>query len=166
MEGRRDDHARHARRRRGVTVKKLGPFAYRVSYAGKSVTFELNDLRDVKPPASIIGPDEIYLGPVFDDPLIRFFLVFNKKLKLFHYILDETIPVADQLTPSIATDRILIGKRTGFAYYRDHRLNRKILIGVFEGNSRTNSYFDGPFDQLPDDFIKEGPTRGDPGGRA
>ena len=30
------------------------------------------------------------------------------------------------------SDRILIGKRTGFAFYRDHRLERKILIGVFE----------------------------------
>ena len=28
------------------------------------------------------------------------------------------------------TDRILIGKRTGFAFYRDHLLDRKILIGV------------------------------------
>ena len=32
--------------------------------------------------------------------------------------------------------------------------DRKILIGVFEGNSRVNNYFDGPFDQLPDNFIK------------
>jgi hypothetical protein len=36
-------------------------------------------------------------------------------------------------------------------------LNRKILIGVFEGNARINNYFDGPFDQLPDNFI-EGET--------
>ena len=49
--------------------------------------------------------------------------------------------------------RILIGKRTGFAFYRDHKLNRKILIGVFEGNSRVNNYYDGPFDQLPDNFL-------------
>src|SRR5262249_52761692 len=47
----------------------------------------------------------------------------------------------------------LIGKRTGFAFYRDHRIERKILIGVFEGNARVNNYFDGPFDQLPDNFI-------------
>jgi hypothetical protein len=88
---------------------------------------------------------------------MRFFLVFNRKLKVFHYVLDETINIADQLMKLPDTDRVLIGKRTGFAYYRDHKLNRKILIGVFEGNSRVNNYYDGPFDQLPDNFI-EGET--------
>ena len=48
----------------------------------------------------------------------------------------------------------MIGKRTGFAFYRDHHIDRKILIGVFEGNARINNYFDGPFDQLPDNFIE------------
>jgi hypothetical protein len=94
---------------------------------------------------------------VFDDSAIRFFLIYNRKLKIFHYVLDETIKVADQLVPAVSTDRILIGKRTGFAFYRDHHRDRKILIGVFEGNGRVNNYFDGPFDQLPDNFI-EGDT--------
>src|SRR5262249_14882922 len=44
--------------------------------------------------------------------------------------------------------------RTGFAFYRDHRLDRKILIGAFEANSEVNNYFDGPFDQLPENFIE------------
>src|SRR5207253_6833773 len=77
-----------------------------------------------------------------------------RRLKLFHYILDETVEMADQFARAAATDRILIGKRTGFAYYREHRLDRKILIGVFDGNSQVNNYFDGPFDQLPDNFIE------------
>ena len=88
---------------------------------------------------------------------IRFFLVFNPRLKVFHYLLDETEKVADQFFSPKKTDRILVGKRTGFAFYKDHRLNRKILIGAFEGNMRANNYFDGPFDQLPDNFI-EGET--------
>lgn len=75
----------------------------------------------------------------------------------FLYILNENQSVPDQFVPSPRTDRILIGRRTGFAFYRDHRLDRKILIGVYEGNMRLNTYFDGPFDQLPDNFI-EGET--------
>src|SRR5262249_17525618 len=141
-------------RRRGVAVDKLGPLAYRVGYGDKSVVFELNDLSQVKPPAGAIGPDEVYLGPIFDESAIRFFLVFNKKLKIFHYILDETIENPEKLVAPADIDRILIGKRTGFAFYRDHKLERKILIGVFEGNSRINNYFDGPFDQLPDNFLE------------
>jgi hypothetical protein len=137
-----------------VNVEKLGPLTYRISHGGKAVEFELNDLTNVKPPPGAFGPDEVYLGPIFDESAMRFFLVFNKKLKLFHYVLDETVEVADQFVAAVPTDRILIGKRTGFAYYRDHKLDRKILIGVFEGNSRVNNYFDGPFDQLPDNFIE------------
>lgn len=144
-------------RTRGVAVEKISPLVYRVSHAGRSVVFELNDLSHVKPPDGKLAADETYIGPVFDESAIRFFLVFNRKLKIFHYILDETITVADQLIKIPDTDRVLIGKRTGFAYYRDHRLDRKILIGVFEGNSRVNNYYDGPFDQLPDNFI-EGET--------
>jgi hypothetical protein len=139
---------------KGVNVEKLAPFAYQVSYNGKTVTFELNDLSNVKPPPGSLGPDEVYLGPIFDESAIRFFLVFNRKLKLFHYILDETIEVADRFVRIAATDHIQIGRRTGFAFYRDDRLNRKILIGVFEGNTLVNNYFDGPFDQLPDNFIE------------
>ena len=137
-----------------VKVEKLAALVYRVSLGDKSVVFELNDLSKVAPPLHAVGPDERYIGPVFDDSALRFFLTYNTKLQLFHYILDETVPVTDTFTRSRATDRIVIGRRTGFAFYRDHRLNRKILIGVFEGNARVNNYFDGPFDQLPDNFIE------------
>jgi hypothetical protein len=138
----------------GVVVEKVEPLLYRITLGSRSVLFELNDLSKVAPPASALGPNERYLGPVFDESGIRFFLVFNSELKLFHYILDETAPVADELFPAHATNRILIARRTGFAFYDEHRLKRKILIGVFEANGSVNNYFDGPFDQLPDNFIK------------
>ncbi|MEA2927660.1 MAG: hypothetical protein QOG38_88 [Hyphomicrobiales bacterium] len=141
-------------RSNGVTVEKIERLVYRVSYGEKSVIFRLNDLSGVKPPPAVMGPDEKYIGPVFDESAIRFFLIFNKRLKLFHYVLDETISVADQFLRAQQTSRIVIGKRTGFAFYQDYRLKRKILIGVFEGNARVNNYFDGPFDQLPDNFIE------------
>jgi hypothetical protein len=101
-----------------------------------------------------MSADERFIGPIFDESGIRFLLVYNQRLKAFHYLLDETITPNESFVPSPSTDRILIGKRTGFAFYRDHKLDRKILIGVFEGNSRVNNYYDGPFDQLPDNFIQ------------
>jgi hypothetical protein len=137
----------------GVIVEKLDKLVYQVSYGQKKVVFELNDLSKVAPSPNTLAANERYIGPIFDDSAIRFFLVYNSTLKIFHYILDETVKVADRFFPAASTDRILIGKRTGFAFYRDHWLDRKILIGVFEGNGRVNNYFDGPFDQLPDNFI-------------
>jgi hypothetical protein len=141
----------------GVKLEKVDRLVYRLSYGAKTVLFELNDLSQVTPPAHAIGADERFIGPIFDESGIRFFLIYNAKLKIFHYVLDETVPVADSFFPAKGADRILIGKRTGFAFYRDHRLDRKILIGVFLANAQLNNYFDGPFDQLPDNFI-EGET--------
>ena len=138
----------------GVTVEKVEPLAYRVTYGKKSVVFALNDLTQVRPPPKALAPDEQFIGPVFDESAIRFFLVFNPKLKLFHYILDETVKPADVFVPAPVGDgRILIGKRTGFAVYSDRRRDRKILIGVYHGNVTANNYLDGPFDQMPDNFM-------------
>ncbi len=143
----------------GVKIEKVEPLVYRVTLGSKSVVFALNDLSKVTPPSTALGPDEKYLGPVFDESAIRLFLIYNSRLKAFHYILDETVTVSDELMPASSTDRILIGRRTGFAFYRDHRLDRKILVGIFEGNSRSNNYYDGPFDQLPDNFIHDNSLR-------
>ena len=57
----------------GVAVEKLEPLVYRVTYRDKSVVFALNDLLQVKPPPNTIGPDETFIGPIFDefgDPLL------------------------------------------------------------------------------------------------
>ena len=140
---------------RGVTVEKVEPLAYRVSYDKKSVVFALNDLSRVKPPAAALAPDDQFIGPIFDESAIRFFLVFNKRLRIFHYILDETVKPADVFVPAPVGDgRILIGTRTGFAVYRDRQRDRKILIGVYRDNVLANNYLDGPFDQMPDNFIE------------
>jgi hypothetical protein len=138
----------------GITVEKLDRLVYRIAFGPKSVIFELNDLSGIRPPDGMLGADERFIGPIFDESAIRFFLVYNQKLKLFHYVLDESAPVPEDFVASRLTDRLLIGKRTGFAFYRDHKRERKILVGVFESNARVNSYFDGPFDQLPDNFIE------------
>jgi hypothetical protein len=136
----------------GVTVEKVEPLIYRVTLGGKSVVFELNDLSKVRPPDGLLSADEQYLGPSFDESGVRFFFVFNRKLKVFHFLLDETAKLPDRLAPHPATDRILIGRRTGFAFYRLD--DRKVLIGVNARQSRLNTYYDGPFDQLPENFIE------------
>lgn len=135
----------------GVAVRRAANLQYRVMSAGKSVLFTLNDLSAVRPAA--LAPQEKFIGPVFDESAVRFLLLFDQARRKFRFVLDESGPAADELMPLSQTDRILIGKRTGFAYYRDHRLERRILIGVVDANVAANNYLDGPFDQLPDNFI-------------
>ena len=151
----------------GVAVAKLSPFAYRVTHEDRAVTFVLNDLSQAKPPQGLLRADEQFLGPIFDESAIRFFLVFNARLRVFHYLVDETVAPADEWVAEM-NGAILISKRTGFAFYRDGE--RKILIGVNERNSRLNNAFDGPFDQLPENFIqgealREAIVTADPGAK-
>lgn len=141
----------------GVLLEKKDRFLYRVAYQDKSVLFALNDLSKARPPADGLAPGEHFIGPIFDDSGVRFFLVFNSRLKLFLYVLDETAKPTEELLPLKPGSRISLGRRTGFAYFQDLKLDRKILIGVLEDNLLLNTYFDGPFDQLPDNFI-EGDT--------
>ena len=138
----------------GVKLEKAGRLTYRVSYKGRSVLFLLNDLSDVRLPSGLLDDGEIYLGPIFDESAYQFFLVYNPKIKIFHYILNETAPVPDLLYTSSVSESILIGTRSGFAFYRDRLRPRKILIGVHQSNGNVNNYLDGPFDQLPDNFIE------------
>ncbi len=138
----------------GVKLEKLERFVYQMTYGGKSVIFELNDLSRVKPPADALAPKETFIGPVFDDSGVRFFLVYNAAINNFLYILDETVDVTDDFATGPRGDRILVGKSTGFVFYRDRRRDRKILIGIYGENVDVNNYFDGPFDQLPDNFIE------------
>lgn len=137
----------------GIIIKETGRLTYDVTSGNRTVTFIINDLANVKPPSGMLKADEKYLGPVFDESGIRFFLVFNKNIKGFHYILDETDGVADELMSNKALKNIVIGRRTGFAFYNNAELKRKVLIGVHDRNSAVNNYFDGPFDQLPDSFL-------------
>ena len=115
--------------------------------------FYLNDLRDVAPAENQIGPQEIYLGPVFDESGVQMFLLWNPELKMFFYILDERV-ASEQHFQSSASRQIKIGYRSSFAYYADRYLERWILVGVRAAETELNTYFDGPFDQLPDNFVK------------
>jgi hypothetical protein len=140
----------------GVKLEKLARFEYRLTYRNKSVVFELNDLSNVKP-GKAMAENERFIGPVFDESGVRFFLLYHPSIKNFLFVLDETVAPTDGYAASGREKRLLLGKRTGFVFYRDEKLERKILVGVLEDNARINNYFDGPFDQLPDNFI-EGET--------
>ncbi len=140
-------------RSRASRWRRPAPLTYRVAHAGKTVIFALNDLSQVKPPPGMLRAGREIPRAGLRRVGIRFFLVFNSRLKVFHYRARRDRagrrPVRRR---SRAVEPILIGKRTGFAFYPFD--GRKILVGVNERQSRLNTYFDGPFDQLPENFIE------------
>ncbi len=110
----------------GVTVEKTGPLAYRVTFEGRSVLFRLNDLSDVTPPEGVLLPGERYLGPVFDESGIRFFLVFRRRSGSSCSSSTRRCPTPDEFAVSPVSDRLTLGRRTGFAFYADRMAPRKI----------------------------------------
>ncbi len=143
-----------------LLMERLDSLTYRVTFDGKVTVFNLNDLSEVKPLSNHIRPDEVYIGSIFDESGIQFFLVFNNVTKNFLYILNDIHRVQDQMVKTDISQHIIVGLRTRFAFYKDHNLERFILIGVVKENVWNNNYYDGPFDQLPDNFI-DGETFGD-----
>lgn len=138
----------------GVTVEKREPLQYAVTYEGKTVVFHLNDRGDVVPPADVVADGDRYIGAAYDESGIPFYVLFNETRRDFLFVLDEREPLNDMLVPFHQDHPALtIGARTGFAFYEDRFAPRRILVGVNAANVRANNYLDGPFDQLPDNFI-------------
>src|SRR5262249_30325069 len=100
-------------RSNGVNLEKLARFEYRLTYKDRSLIFELNDLSNVKP-GNAMAANERFIGPVFDESGVRFFLLYHPSIKNFLFVLDETVPPTDGYAESGRGKRLLLGKRTGF----------------------------------------------------
>lgn len=137
----------------GVKVEQINKFLYKISFKGKTVEFALPDLSNVKPAPGQLRADEVYIGPSWDESGVQFFLIYNKTAKTFLYLLNDN-PKVDQYAPSSLSPAVTVGIRTSFAFYKDKLADRQILMGDFIGHTMLNDYFDGPFDQLPDNYVQ------------
>lgn len=137
----------------GVTVKRVDDFTYVVIVARHAVVFRLNRLKDAVPEPRHIGENEVLIGPIEDESGTGFFLVWMPDHRLFAYVLDEGRQ-GDRLDRPAFSHQLAIGRRTGFAYYRDRYRERWLLAAVPDDEARRNTMFDGPFDQMPDNFIE------------
>ncbi len=121
----------------GVIVEKLDRLIYRVSYGARASSSSLTISRTSFRRRARSRPTSATSARVR-----RFRGAFLSRLQ--HQT--EAVSLYSRrdrfdrpLCADAKSDRILIGKRTGFAFYRDHHVERKILIGVFEGNSRSTT---------------------------
>jgi hypothetical protein len=137
---------------KGVNVQKINDFEYDVTFKNKTVKFFLNRL-DINPPRHLnLLQNEVYVGPSVDESGLKFHLIYNNAFKNLFWVLDEEYYTPESFTELF--ENTYIGNRTEFIFYEDKELARKILFGVKNENVRLNNWFDGPFDQLPDNYIK------------
>ncbi len=137
----------------GVQVTQVNKFLYKITFKDKTVEFSIPDLSNVKPAAGMLREDEVYIGPSWDESGVQFYLIFNKTAKTFLYLLIDT-PKMDLYEPSALSPAVTVGNRTSFVFYKDKLMDRQILMGDFVGHTMLNDYFDGPFDQLPDNYVQ------------
>lgn len=127
----------------GVVIKKINDFRYSVSRGGREVIFNLNQIEQRPPKLTKLKSDEIFVQRTFDESGVGFFLIFNKTIPSFLFILDEERELPENFL-----------ERSGYIFSVDKNNNRKVLTGVIEENVSRNNYYDGPFDQLADNYIK------------
>jgi len=154
--GRRQDREGHDKvlsAADGVLVKHIAPLVYSVEYLGKIVRFHLHDVAAERPPQTRQQPNEVFVGPVFDESGLKFFLLFNRNEKHFLYLLNEERYVPEDFI-SIGED-VVVGRRTGFVFFQDKKNSRKVLVAAHGRSVDRNDYYDGPFDQLPDNYVDQ-----------
>lgn len=138
----------------GVIVEKIDRIRYRVTCEGKSVVFRLHDLPSNQPPAGLLRPDEEFVLRNLDESGLGFLLLYNATMNRFYWVLDPEQPEVE--TFRLVAGRIAVGERSQFAFYIDSVNRRLVLIGVQGYNILNNNWYDGPFDQLPDNLIESG----------
>ena len=135
-------------------IEKVDPFTYNVEYNDRVVTFHLNQLSQEPPKLFPLGEDEVSIERTFDESGYQFFLIFNEKRNFFLWVLNEEEMVPDQF--EVIEEDLVVGRRSGFAFWvdKDHG-DRKILVAIRGQNATRNDYYDGPFDQLADNYVDE-----------
>lgn len=131
-------------------VEPAGKGEYDVTYACRTVRFHLA-LCSQEPPATRLASGERFLGEVFDESGVRFSLLFNDETDSFYYVLNDVDGMVEELRAY--SEELLVGSRTGFVFYDDPELARKLLVGVDLDRIRKNDLFDGPGDQVPFDLF-------------
>lgn len=132
----------------GLEVEKLSSSEYRVTFEGKTVTFEIQR-SEIRGPSKLATlPAEEVVGQLFDESGIRLFVLYNNATNSFYEVLNDEDGVADELLP-VGDTSFVVGKRTGFVFYVDKDYRRTLLVGVDLENVKKNNYLDGPGDQVP-----------------
>jgi len=131
----------------GIRLTRTGLLEYRLEFDGRSTTFSLNRL-DQTPNPAILEPGEEFAGRALDESGLGFDILYLPARKAFLFVLGEAGPPAEAFV-EIEPD-ILLGRRTGFLFFRERGRDRLLLIAVQNEETEANTHNDGPFDHLPE----------------
>lgn len=138
----------------GLRIEKIDDLTYNTVFKGKTVTFNFLRLPQEPPALFTLADDEVFVERTFDESGYEFFLLFNETRDYFLWVLNEENGVSDDLVH--LTEELVVGKRSGFAFWIDAAHDdRMVLISIRRLSVSRNDYYDGPFDQLADNYADE-----------
>lgn len=138
----------------GVALTRVSDGVYDLGYRDHQVRFHLECLPQQPPAAECLLPGEEFVARTCDESGLNFLLLFQSRTAYFLWVLDDGggAAVADHFVP--VREHVLMGRRTGFVFRVDDQAGgRKVLIAVSQRSVEANDYYDGPFDQLPDNHV-------------
>ena len=118
-------------------------------FAGRTRNFSLSKTLhpNSHPPIKIdIAEDEELITQVQDESGFAFSLFYRGRSRQFYYCLRYS--PENLIAIKIGGADVFLGDTSRFAFVQDD-LGRKVLIGVLHSEVESNTYFDGPFDQVP-----------------
>jgi hypothetical protein len=139
----------------GVVVTCPDAFSCEVASRGKTVRFRFQQIPQLPPPEGVLRGEERFVSRTWDESGLPFYLCYDAGERCFFWVLNEDRPGTEsfaELAPGI-----LLGRRTGFVFWV--RGGAKILTAVRSTSVERNDYFDGPFDQLADNYAAQVPLR-------
>jgi hypothetical protein len=134
----------------GLLITEVDKSTYTVRYNKREVTFHLHKLKTEPPKLFTLNTNETFIERTFDESGIQFFLLFNTERNYFFWVLNEEEKVPDVFTS--LDKEVMVGRRSGFAFWID-ALGRKVLATIRKISVTRNDYYDGPFDQLADNYV-------------
>ncbi len=136
----------------GITLQNPDPFTCILTHAARSITFHLHQLPQTPPTWHPQHPTEHFICRTYDESGLRFHLMFHPPLNTFYWTLeDNTRSTLQPLTPHLH-----LHSPTGFLFFIDPATpTRQILCAVHHPSLMANTYHDGPFDQLADNYADQ-----------
>jgi len=129
-----------------LTLRQITDRLWLVNFEGYHTLFLTPRVITEAPAEFRLEEREEYVSWVLDESGIPFHLVFSKGSSSFYYILDESNELPEALRQE---DELFVGEKSRFVYIQEIDNKRKILVGIHDHSALENSYFDGPFDQVP-----------------
>lgn len=137
----------------GVAIEALpataaGRPAYRVTFDGVSAVFELaTEFLRVESDIGLAAGEAVVSGTL-DESGTPLALVWNAGVRSFFFLLPPDARRGLVLAYDDRAD-VWLDPASRFVYWMPEAGGRCVLIGVWAENVRGNTWFDGPFDQVP-----------------